>query len=439
MRHTGDAHDLALSHPVHRFAVPLRNLLRRPGRSIMTGAAVSISMALLISMFSISEGIVESTERPLLESREDLVIQPDQGMIEGVHDLAAEIASWPEVDFATPALYHDLRLLLPPIQGDDVRRPKTVEAFGIVPGDFWVLMGEAERERFDVDEWFMESGDPHYADGSYNGTFTGEILLSKNMKKEGLEKGDKLPVLDQSGFEVEMTVVGFFDHEFSGLGYFGDLSFAVLHLGELQTLTGLAVEGDGGSPTVVDLADGLSIALTDEAVNAGVEGEVAKRIKDGYEEYSDDVFTKEDQLELLRQESRLAEVFYIAVGSVSMLIGLLFVATIMIVSVLERTREIGMLRAIGISRRTVFVQILTESMVLVLLGALIGIPFGYYGAVWAAGSISENIGVSIDLGFSVVFVLRAIFYVLVIGALFAMYPAYTAVRMNIVKAITRAH
>ena len=125
-----------------------------------------------------------------------------------------------------------------------------------------------------------------------------------------------------------------------------------------------------------------------------------------------------------------------ALADRAFLIGLLFVATIMIVSVLERTREIGMLRAIGISRRSVFIQVLTESMVLVLLGALVGIAPGYYGAVWAADRISGDIGVTIELGFSTTFVLQAMAWVLLVGVLFAMYPAMVAVRMNIVKAIT---
>ena len=434
----GKDHDRALSEPMSRFAVPLRNLLRRPGRSIMTGAAVAISMALLISMFSISEAIVESTEAPLLDSREDLVIQPDQGMIEGAHALASLISAWPEVDFATPVLYWDLPVLLPPPEGETEPRSKVVESFGIVPGHFWAMMGDIERERFDTDQWFLHPDDPHYADGAFNGTFTGEILLSKNLRKEGIEVGDTLPV-GQPGSEVDMTVRGFFDHDFSGLGYFGDLSIAIVHLAELQTLGGFAVAGSVNETTMVDLADGMSIALTTEAVRDGNEGKVANRIREEFPEYAEDVFTKEDQLELIRQETRIAELFYIAVGWVSMFIGLLFVATIMIVSVLERTREIGMLRAIGISRRTIFVQIISESMVLVLAGALIGIAPGYYGASWAADRIGETIGVSIELGFSLPFVIQALFWVFIVGVLFAMYPAYIAVRMNIVHAIARAH
>lgn len=439
MKEAETPHGLAVSAPVSRLPVALRNLLRRPGRSIMTGAAVAISMALLVSMFSVSEGIKDSAEAPLLESREDLVVAPDQGMIEGAHGMAGDLSSWQEVDFATPALYHDLRVVLPPKEAGDPERPKTVEAFGIVPYGFWELMGEEERSRFDELEWFEHGDDPHFGTGDYDGPFTGEVLLSKNLRKEGITVGHRLPALGTNARTFNLTVVGFFDHEFSGVGVIGDLSFAILHLSELQNMTGLAFEEDaGGGRRVVDLADGISIALTREAVSDGREDEVADRIRETWPVHEDDVYTKADQLEMIRGETVLAEIFYLAVGSVSMFIGMLFVATIMIVSVIERTREIGMLRAIGLSRRTIFVQVLTESMILVLVGALIGIAPGYYGAVWAAERISEDVGVDIVLGFSTPFVAQAMFWILVVGALFAMYPAYVAVRMNIVGAITSA-
>ncbi|NIP33348.1 MAG: FtsX-like permease family protein, partial [Thermoplasmata archaeon] len=315
---------------------------------------------------------------------------------------------------------------------------KTVEAFGVVPDDFWELMGDEERKRFDPDQWFEHGDDPHFGTGEYDGPFTGEIMLSKNLRKENIEVGHRLPALGTNARTFNLTVVGFFDHEFSGVGYIGDLSFAILHLAELQNMTGLAFEEDAQGRRVVDLADGVSVAMTDEAVRKGMEEKVADRIRETWPEHEDDVYTKTDQLELIRQETVLAEIFYLAVGSVSMFIGMLFVATIMIVSVMERTREIGMLRAIGLSRRTIFLQVLTESMILVLVGALIGIMPGYLGAVWAAGQISEDVGVDISLGFSTTFVAQALFWTLLVGAVFAMYPARVAVRMNIVRAITSA-
>ncbi len=431
-------HELALNPHVSRLPVAIRNLLRRPMRSVMTCAAVAISMGLLISMFSVSEGIMDSAEVPLLESREDLVINPDQGRIEQSHTIAADITSWDEVDFATPALYQDMRVLLPEPDAVDGRYPKVVEALGIVPAPFWELMGERERERFDQDEWFTYLDDPYFGNGTYDGHFTGEILLSQNLRGPDLQVGHVLPVIALDRV-VNMTVVGFFDHEWAGLTGIADLSFAILHLSELQALTGMAWEGEGASARVVDLSNLVSVALTHEAVKDRAEEEVAQRIRDEYPAYAEDVFTKGEQLELIRQETMIAEAFYFAIGSVSMLIGLLFVATIMIVSVLERTREIGILRAIGISRRSVFAQVITEAMVLVLAGALIGIVPGYFGAVWAAERISTNVGDSIDLGFSTAFAIQALLWVFLVGVLFAMYPAYVAIRMNIVKAITSSH
>jgi len=436
--HEETPHELALNPHVSRLPVAIRNLLRRPMRSIMTCAAVAISMGLLISMFSISEGIKDSAEVPLLESREDLVINPDQGRIGQSHTIAADITSWDEIEFATPALYQDMRVLLPEPDAEDGTFPKVVEALGIVPGEFWEITGELERARFDKDEWFTYPDDPYFGTGTYDGHFTGEILLSQNLRGPDLQVGHVLPVIGIDRI-VNTTVVGFFDHEWAGLTGIADLSFAILHLSELQDLTGMAWEGEGESARVVDLSNLVSIALTSEAVKDQAEDTVAERIRDEYPAYAEDVFTKEDQLELIRQETLIAEVFYIAIGSVSMMIGLLFVATIMIVSVLERTREIGILRAIGISRRSVFSQVLTEAMVLVLLGGLIGIAPGYFGAVWAAERISTNVGVSIDLGFSSGFVIQALLWVFLVGVLFAMYPAYVAIRMNIVKAITSPH
>ncbi len=415
-----------------RFAVPLRNLLRRPGRSIMTGAAVAIAMALMVSMFSVKEGIRDSVIREIIESNEDLVVIPEQGMVEGAHSMAGSLTLWEQVEFATPVLLSTLSMRLPT---DDPKVPlldKTVFASGIVPGEFWKLMGDQERDRFAGGNWFNESDDPHY-DTGYTDDFTGELLLSDNLENpfgKKIKVGDTLEVSQTVGGPTyTMRVVGFFDTEFTGEGYYEDVTAVIMHLSELQNITQFAKE---------DLADWLSISMTSEAIEEGALKNVVERIEEDYPEYADDILTKEDQLDLLRKETALVEMFYVAVGSVSMLIGLLFVATIMIVSVLERTREIGMLRAIGISRRSIFMQILVEMMVLVFVGAIVGIAPGYYGAVWAAGNIGTRIGHDIALGFSTMFVAQVMLAVLAVGALFAMYPARIAMRMNIVQAINMA-
>ena len=444
--------ELAETAESSRFVVSLRNLLRRPARSVMTGAAVAISMALLVSMASVSNAIKDTALLSVVESREDLVIAPEQGaLVEGAHAVVANVSRWSEVAFATAAAYHELTTATPGL-GD-----KTVYATGIVPEDFWAMAGRTERDRY-RGGWFKEPRDPFYGNGTYDGRFTGEVMVSKNLvDKYGISVGSALPVRLATGADVlgdrlpvwelqrgdvrlpyvNFTVVGSFELDLSGSGFYKELAIVVMHLGEMQAMSGLALEmGTGGRAVVTDLANGVSVALTPEAIRAGAVGAVGARLKEAYPEYADYVHTRAQQLEKQRQETVVAEVFYLAVGSVSMLIGLLFVATIMIVSVMERTREIGMLRALGISRRSIFLQIFIESMVLVLVGALIGIAPGYYGAVWAAGSISADIGLTLVLAFSLPYMLKAMALVLAVGSLFAMYPAAVATRMNIVGAIT---
>ena len=444
--------ELAETAESSRFVVSLRNLLRRPARSVMTGAAVAISMALLISMASVSEAIKDTARLSVEESREDLVIAPEQGaMVEGAHAVVANVSLWSEVAFATAAAYHELTAETPEL-GD-----KAVYATGIVPEDFWAMAGRTERELY-KGGWFKEPRDPFFGNGTYDGRFTGEVLVSKNLvDKYGVTVGGALPlrmVADEAAVGdrlpvwhlrrgdallpyVNFTVAGSFELDVSGSGFYKELAIVVMHLGEMQAMSGLALEnGTGGQAVVTDLANGVSVALTPEAIRAGAVGAVGSRLKAAYPEYADYVYTKAEQLEKQRQETVVAEVFYLAVGSVSLLIGLLFVATIMIVAVMERTREIGMLRALGISKRSIFVQIFVESMVLVLVGALIGIAPGYYGAVWAAGKVSADIGLELVLTFSAPFMLQATALVLAVGSLFAMYPAAVATRMNIVRAIT---
>jgi ABC-type lipoprotein release transport system permease subunit len=447
-----DGRELARTAGSSGFVVSLRNLLRRPGRSIMTGAAVAISMALLVSMAAVSTAIRDAPRSLLVSFNEDLTIAPSgTERIEGAHAVAANVSTWSEVQGATSAAYHDLTALTPTL-GD-----KVVYGAGLVPGEFWAMAGKTERDRY-KGGWFKEPKDAFFGNGSYDGRFTGELLVSKNLvEKYGVTVGGTLPMRVLTGADlfkghlpvyyverggerlpyVNMTVVGTFEYDFSGTGFLKELAIVVMHESELQSLAGMAKEaGPGGQPVVIDLANGVSIQLTLDAIRNGDAGRVQDRLRAAYPNYADSIFTKAEQLAKQRQGTLVAQVFYLAVGSVSMVIGLLFVATIMIVSVMERTHEIGMLRAVGISRRTIFLQIFLESMVLVLIGAVVGIAPGYFVAVWAAGHISAQIGFKIVLTFSVRFMVEAMAFVLAVGSLFAMYPAIVAMRMNIVRAIT---
>ena len=115
------------------------------------------------------------------------------------------------------------------------------------------------------------------------------------------------------------------------------------------------------------------------------------------------------------------------------LVGALGMTNTILMSVLERTREIGVLRALGWSRRRVLSMILKESLLLSLLGALTGILIGY-GLTKLLGLIPAISGF-VDASFSPSLLAQAIAIALVLGTLGGLYPAYRATRLSPIEAL----
>ncbi|MFL5124185.1 MAG: ABC transporter permease, partial [Microvirga sp.] len=119
----------------------------------------------------------------------------------------------------------------------------------------------------------------------------------------------------------------------------------------------------------------------------------------------------------------------IAISSIGLLVGGGGVMNIMLVSVTERTREIGLRLAVGARRRDIRNQFLTEAVTLCVLGGLIGLVVGT-GAAWAVAKLA---GWPIFLGTDAI--LFAVFFAASIGIFFGYYPARKAARLEPVEAL----
>jgi putative ABC transport system permease protein len=103
---------------------------------------------------------------------------------------------------------------------------------------------------------------------------------------------------------------------------------------------------------------------------------------------------------------------------------------IMLVTVTERTREIGLRKAIGAKRRDILAQFLIEAMTLSLLGGVIGILIGSGGAI-AIGKLVENFNPVVAPGA----VIMAVSFSVAVGLFFGLYPAWRASRLNPIEAL----
>ncbi|MBI3175497.1 MAG: ABC transporter permease [Chloroflexi bacterium] len=146
------------------------------------------------------------------------------------------------------------------------------------------------------------------------------------------------------------------------------------------------------------------------------------------------VFSQQDFLSTAASITGVLTIFLGGIAAISLLVGGIGIMNIMLVSVTERTREIGLRKALGARKRDILIQFLTESSLLSLIGGLIGIGLGWLiafivGRVAAATGTVFNPRVGLDA------VLLATLFSAAVGLFFGIYPANRAAGLEPVEAL----
>jgi putative ABC transport system permease protein len=136
--------------------------------------------------------------------------------------------------------------------------------------------------------------------------------------------------------------------------------------------------------------------------------------------------------ELLKQEQRTKEIFNIVLGaiaSISLIVGGIGIMNIMLASVLERTKEIGIRRSVGATRQDIVVQFLSEATTISVTGGLIGIVLGFMISI----IIEQTAGIHTIVSFMSVVISFAIS--ITIGIAFGFFPARRAAQQDVIQSL----
>jgi len=177
---------------------------------------------------------------------------------------------------------------------------------------------------------------------------------------------------------------------------------------------------------------------------------VGKNIENLFPPYSVTVFVPSALMRQVDNILNIVQMFLVAIGSISLLVAGVGIMNIMTVAVMERTREIGILKAIGAKSRTVLGMFLAEAVLVGVIGGFIGIFTGYglsYGLAQVLSSVMqpqrqetvlqapETRSLTLNPVFSFEWTVIAIVFAILICIIFGLYPARKAAKLNPVEAL----
>jgi len=257
-----------------------------------------------------------------------------------------------------------------------------------------------------------------------------EMVLSESatdLVDGGLDVGDEVNVTYEDSSTSTFTVVGITDQE--GVGNVAPTVYVPLDPHYETTIETPDGDTERAYSALIIAAEGPTLVddVKQEAVSYFESDSDAAQLKQ--EESQIEVQTVDDAIDQVTDIVDQLTVFIGGIAAISLVVGSIGIANIMIVSVTERTREIGIMKAVGARKRDIVQLFLVESVILgaigAVLGVLVGIGFGFLGVTligWPMTYPLDWITIAVAVG-------------IIVGVLSGLYPAWSAARVDPIEAL----
>lgn len=355
----------------------LRNLWVRWVRTALTTLGIVVGVAAIVAVNATNSTTLDSITRFFDETagESDLIIEAavsgdhfDESVLNEVRRIDKVIAAAPGIIGVT-------------VPAEDAKNWEEQYSAGgsIVPGtNFW-LMGrdiaadEGIHEYTLVDGRLLKPGETTYS----------MLLVDEYAKEKGIEPGEDFAVLTPQDGVVSFRVVGLIDRE--GIGQTNEGVIGIVPLNVVQELFGAAGQ-----------VDNIEIKVADDTANNTAELEALRQQISAALGSNYAVKLPASRGELVTDSLQNYQQGLNFFSVVSLFVGSFLIYNAFAMTIVERTQEIGMLRAVGTTRRQVMGMVLAESAILGVAGSLIGVGFGLLLARLLVRSMSGFTGRPIE-------------------------------------------
>jgi putative ABC transport system permease protein len=404
-------------HGVRTCRVAFRALARNKMRSFLTALGIIIGVGAVIAMVSIGEGAKRGIESRFAAMGTNLLfVSPGSQNARGVHGGWGSVQTLKEEDAAAigqecPAVMY----ISPSVSA----RAQTV--YG---NKNWNTSISGTGDRYpEVRNWDVEFGS--YFDENQVKSAAKVCVLGADVKTNLFEDEDPVGKVIRVK-KIPFKVLGVLKKrgESGGFGSRDDM-IAIPYTTAMRRLQGI---------DYIQSVDVRAVSA-DQMPQAQAQIEELLRVRHKIAPGAEDDFTVRNMSEIAETAAEATQMMTVLLGSIagiSLLVGGIGIMNIMLVSVTERIREIGLRMAVGARERDILLQFLTEAVVLSLMGGLIGIGFGV-----GASKLIKNIKMfaSFNTVVSIESVLMAFFFAATIGIFFGFYPARKASRLDPIEAL----